>query len=148
MLSCLDYPLDIKAILRKKKTLKKQLQSEKQYQTEKNIAILGGSTTSEIRDIIELFLLKYGINPNFYESGYNRYYEDAVFENVELRNFRPDIIYLHTTNVNITQYPSAKHSVEEVAECFNYELEKYRSIWTSLLKYDCAALTAHLAKPY
>ena len=56
----LQYPLDIDMILRKKKSIKKELLNKKNL-VEKNIAILGGSTTSEIKNILELFLLDSGI---------------------------------------------------------------------------------------
>ena len=46
----LEYPLDIDKILRKKKSIKKALLSNKNL-VEKNIAILGGSTTSEIKKL-------------------------------------------------------------------------------------------------
>ena len=45
----LEYPLDIDKILRKKKSIKKELLNKKNL-VEKNIAILGGSTTSEIKN--------------------------------------------------------------------------------------------------
>ena len=59
-----DHPLDVTKILRKKKSLKRYLLIRDDF-IEKNIAILGGSTTSEIKDILELFLLKNGIKPSF-----------------------------------------------------------------------------------
>ncbi|SVC90396.1 uncharacterized protein METZ01_LOCUS343250, partial [marine metagenome] len=65
----LEYPLDIDKILRKKKSIKKELLNKKNL-VAKNIAILGGSTTSEIKNILELFLLDSEIKPNFYESEY------------------------------------------------------------------------------
>ena len=77
----------------------------------KNIAILGGSTTSEIKNILEIFLLKNGIKPKFYESEYNKYYEDALFGSNELDKFSPDIIYIHSTNQNIIKYGHIFRSV-------------------------------------
>ena len=96
------YQLDNDYILRKKKSIKKELLLNSNL-IEKNIAVLGGSTTSEIKNILELFLLNNGIKPNFYESQYNKYYEDALFGNEDLDKFNPDIIYIHTTNQNIIQ---------------------------------------------
>ena len=57
VLKYLDHPLDINRILRKKKSIKKELLLHGDF-TKKNIAILGGSTTSEIKNILELFLIK------------------------------------------------------------------------------------------
>ena len=132
----LQYPLDIDKILRKKKSIKKELLNKRNLE-EKNIAILGGSTTSEIKNILELFLLDSGIKPNFYESEYNKYYEDAVFGGVELERFNPDLIYIHTTNININKFPELESNIEDVSALIKQEIDKYKSIWSSLSKYNC-----------
>ena len=54
---------------------------------------------------MELFLLKEGIKPIFYESEYNKYYEDAIFSK-ELEGFSPEIVYIHTTIKNLENFPS------------------------------------------
>ena len=134
ILSNLEYPLDVAKILRKKKLIKKELLLNDNF-IDKNIALLSGSTTAEIKNILELFLLKNGIKPKFYESEYNKYYEDALFGNDELDKFNPDIIYLHTTNKNIIKYPGPKDSSEDVDLLLSSEIQKYKSIWSSLSKY-------------
>ena len=132
----LKYPLDIDNILRKKKSIKKELLNTKNLKS-KNIAILGGSTTSEVKNILELFLLDNGINPNFYESEYNKFYEDALFGNDTLDKFNPDIIYIHTTNKNVAQYPLSNCDEEEISILLSNEIEKFNSIWSALLKFNC-----------
>lgn len=139
------FPLD-NDIVRKKKLIKKNLLLRDNF-IEKNIAILGGSTTSEIKDILELFLLDSGIKPNFYESEYNRYFEDALFGSEELNEFNPDILYIHTSNVNITKYPEINHTQEDVEELLQTEIEKYKSIWQSLSKYNCAIIQNNFDYP-
>ncbi len=135
----LNYPFESEVILRKKRSIKKELLLKDDL-VEKNIAILGGSTTSEIKNILELFLLKNGIQPNFYESEYNKYYEDALFGNAVLEKFNPDIVYIHTTNQNIIKYPESKDSEEDINTLLNNEIQRYKSIWSSLAKYDCAII--------
>ncbi len=139
ILSYLKYPLDVNKILRKKKLIKKYLLLNDNL-IKKNIAILGGSTTSEIKNILDLFLLKNGIKPKFYESEYNKYYEDALFGNDELDKFNPDIIYIHTTNQNIIKYPELKDTSEDVDMLLSNEMQRYKSIWNSLSKFDCAII--------
>ncbi len=133
------HPLDVTKILRKKKSIKKGLLISDDL-IEKNIAILGGSTTSEIKNILELFLLKNGIKPNFYESEYNKYYEDALFGSDELDNFNPDIIYIHTTNQNIIKYPEISDSSQDIDTLLSNEIQRYKSIWGALSKFDCAII--------
>ncbi len=70
MTNPLNYPFDAHTLLRKKKAIRRELLQGSNY-IDKNIAILGGSTTAEIRDMLELFLLQDGIRPKFYESEYD-----------------------------------------------------------------------------
>ncbi len=127
----LEYPFDVAYLMKNKKKIKRELLL-KSGLLEKKIAILGGSTTSEIKNMLEIFLLNYGIKPTFYESEYNKFYEDAVFGNEELNNFNPDIIYIHTTNRNIIQYPTMYDSEKEIEEKLKFEYEKYKKIWDTL----------------
>lgn len=59
------YPLNSDYIMRKKKSIKRSLLERDNF-IEKRIAILGGSTTFDIKDILEIFLLSEGIKPIFY----------------------------------------------------------------------------------
>ena len=127
----LEYPFDSEYLLKKKKSLKRQL-LEQENLLEKNIAILGGSTTSDVKLMLELFLLNYGIKPNFYESEYNQYYEDAIFGNEEFDNFHPDIIYIHTTNRNIKRYPDITMINEEINALLEQEYTRFTTIWNKL----------------
>lgn len=145
----LEYPFDNDFILKKKKSLKKQLLENENKFLEKNIAILGGSTTNDIKLILELFLLNQGIKPNFYESEYNRYYEDAMFPNPELEAFKPDIIYIHTTNRNILKYPSISSLKEEVEEMISSEYSKYQIMWDKLASvYNCPIIQNNFELPF
>jgi len=142
----LKHPLDTSIILKKKHSIKRDLLS-KQDLLIKNIAILGGSTTSEIKNILELFLLDIGIKANFYESEYNKFYEEAVFANAKLEEFKPDVIYVHTTNLNIMTLPEANDSIEDVDKIFVAEEQKFLRIWNSLSKYNCAIIQNNFELP-
>ena len=62
----LEYPFDPGYIMKKRRSIKKELLKTDKPFIEKRIAVLGGSTTHDIIDILELFLLNYGIRPTFY----------------------------------------------------------------------------------
>ena len=146
LLNCLEFPLDNESILRKKKSIKKQLLGVG-HKIEKNIAILGGSTTAEIKNILDLFLLKKGIQANFYESEYNQFYEDALFNNSKLTAFKPDIIYIHTSHVNILNFPEINDSEAVVNSLLDREIERFRSVWQSLSQYNCAIIQNNFDLP-
>ena len=144
----LEYPFDVTYLMKNKKKIKRQLLQNDNF-IEKNIAILGGSTTSEIKNMLEIFLLNYGIKPTFYESEYNQYYEDAIFGNEELDKFNPDIIYIHTTNRNIMQHPTMYDDEKNIENMLNSEYEKFKKIWKSLSeRFNCTIIQNNFEYPY
>ena len=75
----LEYPFDPGYIMKKRRSIKKELLKTDKPFIEKRIAVLGGSTTHDIIDILELFLLNYGIRPTFYESEFNQYWHCLLY---------------------------------------------------------------------
>lgn len=149
MINELNYPFDAEYIMAKKKKIKKTLLENTAGMVPKKIAILGGSTTNDIKLVMELFLLNYGIIPEFYESEYNRYYQDAMFENAELEKFAPDVIYIHTSNRNITTYPNLSSSKEDVEALLKAEMDKFSGMWKHLKeKYKCPIIQNNFDYPY
>lgn len=145
----LQYPFDADYILSKKKSIRRKLLENNVGVIDKKVAILGGYTTSDIKLILELFLLNNGIKPEFYESEYNQYYQDAMFDNQELETFKPDIVYICTSNRNITRYPSLNDSKEQVDNLLMSERDKYYSIWDSVSKrYSCPIIQNNFEMPF
>lgn len=145
----LEYPFDSEYILKKKKAIKKELLLKDIKFLKKNVAILGGSTTNDIKLVLELFLLNYGIQPTFYESEYNQFWQDATFKNTELEEFKPDIIFIHTTNRNIINYPSLADNFEEVCNLLNKEYEKFEKMWNTLFEsYHCPIIQNNFEYPF
>jgi len=99
------------------------------------IAVLGGSTTNELVDFLEVLLLASGFEPVFYQSEYQRYYEDAVLEPHTIAAFRPDLVYIHTSAVNIQAYPRLSSTEAELSAHISAEVDRFRSIWQSLQKH-------------
>jgi FkbH-like protein len=145
----LEYPFDSEWIIKKKIKLKKQLLADETVSfIEKKIAILGGSTTNEIKNILELFLLNNGIKPSFYESEYNQFYEDGMFDNPELEAFKPEIIYIHTSNRNITDWPVVSDDSSAVDDKINHVYDKFAGLWNHLTeKYQCPIIQNNFEFP-
>ncbi len=145
----LQYPFDAEAILSHKKKLRRQLLGDGTGRVCKKIAILGGYTTSNIRLMLELFLLDQGIEPSFYESEYNQYYQDAMFPNAELEAFAPDIIYICTCCRNVTALPSLRDAKDAVNELLESEYERFRAMWDRLeAVYHCPIIQNNMEMPY
>jgi FkbH-like protein len=124
----LDYPFDSRYIIKKKKSLKRELLAADTKYIDKKVAVLGGSTTHDIAAILELFLLNFGIRAQIYESEYNQFWEDVMFDNPELTEFAPDIIYIHTTNRNIT-FPKIGMSADEVNSLLDGDYNRFSAMW-------------------
>ncbi len=127
----MKFPMVATEILRKRQSLKKELLGQTSL-VPTRIAILGGSTTSEVKGMLELFLLAHGIQPTFYESGYNRYSEDVLFQNPDLWNFKPDIVFVHTTWHNVSQFPQLMEPEAEVEERVGREVARFATLWEKI----------------
>ncbi|MDO5559505.1 MAG: HAD-IIIC family phosphatase [Oscillospiraceae bacterium] len=149
-MNILSYPFDGDYILKHKKAVKKQLLSENTGRIKIKIAVLGGSTTNEIVNIMELFLLSYGLEPDFYQSEYAQYWQDAVFSSQTLDDFHPDLIYIHTTNRNITEFKADMTlSQEQTDEAVMRQFRHFEEAWTALSdRFGCPIIQNNFEMPF
>lgn len=146
----LEYPFDPEYIIKKKKAIKRQLlKGESTRFIEKKIAILGGYTTNDIKLMLELFLLNYGIKPIFYESEYNQFYEEGMFPNSKLKAFAPDIIYICTCCRNIPEFPNLTDDAEIVDQRRKVVFEKFQGLWDHIFQtYHCPIIQNNFEYPF
>ena len=147
----LNYPFDISYILKKRNSIKRELYTSIQMNggLVKRIAILGGSTTHDIKDILELFLLNNGIKADFYESEYEQYWNDVMFDNPELVEFKPDIIFIHTSTRNIKNFPTMRDSFENVEALLEEEFTHFESLWQKVTEtYKCPIIQNNFEQPF
>ncbi len=145
----LQYPFDSRYLIKKKKSIKRQLLEQDVHFIDKKIAVLGGSTTHDICAIMELFLLDQGIRPEFYECEYAQYWEDVMFDNPELVDFKPDIIYIHTSNRNIRQYPLLSMSEAGVDGLLDADFDHFFKLWGKIESaYNCPIIQNNFEYPF
>lgn len=144
----LRYPFDNEYLLKKKRKIKRELTDSRRLRVGKRIAILGGSTTHEIKEMLELFLLNQDIEPLFYQSEYAQYWQDGVFENPTLKEFNPDIIFIHTTFRNLTELPKPTDTEAQVHDKLESQLNHFRTLWQALDKnYGCPIIQNNIERP-
>lgn len=143
------YPFDSKFLMKNKKKIKRMLLSDGSGRIKKKIAVLGGSTTNDIVSMLEIFLLDNGIECEFYQSEYNRYWEDAVFPNAALEEFQPDIIYFHTSVRNISEYIfDMSLSENDINNMLEREFERFKNMWDCVFdKYSCQIIQNNFEMP-
>lgn len=146
----LEYPFNSEMILKKKKAYKRALlEDATTVFVEKKVAILGGETTQDITLSLELFLLNNGIRPVFYESEYNRYYEEGMFPNHELEAFKPDIIYICTCIRNIMTFPNLEDTKDEVDLKLSVCTNRFVELWNSIsIRYHCPIIQNNIEYPF
>lgn len=146
----LEYPFDSEMILKKKKSIKRELLADDSIDfIDKKIAILGGQTTQNIKIMLELFLLNYGIKPSFYESEYNQYYEDGMFPNKELEEFDPDLIYICTCTRNITEFPVISDDKDAIQGKRLSVINKFKGLWNAISeRYHCTIIQNNFEYPF
>lgn len=149
MLHELEYPFDAELLLQKKKSLRRRLLEDGSRRITKKIAILGGSTTNDIKKILELFLLNNGIEPVFYESEYAQYWQDVMFDNPELVSFAPDLIYIHTSSRNIREFPTVRNSPEEIDGMLDAAFLPFTQMWDKIAAvYHCPVIQNNFEQPF
>lgn len=131
MIHPLDQPFDADLILRKKRGLKRELLASPPALT-RRIAVLGGPTSAELVDILELFLLRQGIGAEFYQCEYDKVGEDALFSTPELDAFKPELVVIATTQASLRQWPQPTDSPSSVHQLLESELARFRSYWDAL----------------
>ncbi len=143
-----DYPFDAKMLLRKKKSIKRELLQQDINWIEKRIAVLGGSTIDEVVDQLEIALLRWGIKAEFYKSEFGKYWEDAMFGNDTLNTFHPDIVYFYTNWRNINGFPKLTDTSDEVDGLVKKELERFAVMWEAVKnKYGCPIIQNNFERP-
>ena len=143
-MNILDYPLNSYKILRKKRPLKRELLANENFIT-KRIAILGGTSTGEIKEQLEIFLLNSNIRPDFYECEYGQYYETVMFEDESLKKFNPEIIYIHISNENLKSLNDVDQISEDRAKD---EFIKLEFIWQKLSQsFECEIIQDNFELP-
>lgn len=145
-MECLQYPFDGAYILQKKRALRKEL-LQKPGLLEKKIAIVSGTTLGDIPKILELFLLEAGIRPVFYEGEYGLFYEDVVFDNGALRDFAPDVLYIHTSNRNLRGWPDVRDDSGQAADKLQQEYTRFETVWQAAEKLGCPVIQNNFEMP-
>ncbi len=143
------YPIDSPALLRKKRQIKREfLEAGSGHFLKKKIAVLGGSTTNEVVEQLDLFLLANGIQADFYQTDFGMYWQDAVLGNPRLSSFAPDVAYIHTNWRNIGNFPKITDKPEDVENLLNNEYEHFEAVWEALReKYHCQIIQNNFERP-
>ncbi len=134
----IKYPIDADYIMQKKKSLLRE-QKETGGRIIKKIALFSGSTIGDLESVLRIFLQDIGIEPEFYTGGYGRFYEDLVFDDGSIKNFSPDIIYIHTSYRNLN-LPSILLNEAQAEEFAVSEFSRFKAVIDAALSFGCPVI--------
>lgn len=113
---------------------------DKKIIAECKIAILSGSTTSLVSRLLKLFLLNNGIRAEVFEGHFGNFFIDSMNPSADLLAFKPDIIYIHTSRVNLKSFGNSRGFVtgDDGNSFVDDEISQSSKIWRSLSgRFDC-----------
>lgn len=93
------------------------------------LAIVGGPTTVQLRQLIEIFLAAEGIPAVIFEGDYGLFRQEILHPGSALDSFRPDLLFLAVGVRDVVRFPSIEASSVD-AECLAAaELSDWSSLW-------------------
>jgi FkbH-like protein len=93
------------------------------------LAILGGPTTIQLRQLIELFLAGEGIAAEIYEAEYGLFRQEILTAGSGLDNFGPEIVFLATGARDVTRVPPIDVDAVAVQQFAETELADWLQLW-------------------
>jgi len=96
------------------------------------LAILGGCTTTQIAQAIELALFSQGGGVEVFETEYGVYRQEILDPGSELYRFQPTIVLLATTWRDLIHRPSVELGREEITALVDAELAGWSALWRTV----------------
>ena len=93
------------------------------------LAILGGPTTTQLRQFIEVFLAAEGMSAEIYEGDYGLFRQEILTPGSGLDQFQPQVIFLATGARDVSRMPSIEMGEEAVSEIASAELHDWSLLW-------------------
>jgi FkbH-like protein len=93
------------------------------------LAILGGPTTIQLRQLIEVFLAGEGIAAEIYEAEYGLFRQEVLTPGSGLDAFGPEIVFLATSARDVNRTPPLEADEAAAQEFAERELADWMQIW-------------------
>ena len=93
------------------------------------LAILGGPTTIQLRQLIELFLANEGIAAEIYEAEYGLFRQEILTPGSGLDQFGPEIVFVATGARDLTRVPPLEADAAAVEQFAETELSDWLQLW-------------------
>jgi len=96
------------------------------------LAVLGGFTTHQLRELIELYLFAAGVSAEIYESNFGVFRQEILDPDSGLYEFDPNIVFLATHWRNLGHLPTLSDSPQKVNDQLEEEYGDWAQLWQTL----------------
>ena len=96
------------------------------------IAVLGGSTTTQLVQLIKAFLVAEGIAAEILEAEYGVFRQEILSPGSTLDDFRPQIVFLATGITDVSRFPSTDMSRDAVGKLVRAEVAGWLTLWDTV----------------
>lgn len=108
--------------------------------TQVRIALLGGSTTSELSVMLELAALANGYQAAIHESDYGAWFEAATVDSEGLARFAPQFVVFHTSWRSLRSLPEPSDTEQDLKRRVVEEIDRLRVAWDGARKVSSALI--------
>jgi FkbH-like protein len=96
------------------------------------LAILGGFTTHQLRDLIDLYLFAAGVSAEIFETDFGVFRQEILDPSSGLYEFKPNVVYLATHWRNLGHVPTLSESVQKVSALLEAEYRDWELLWQTV----------------
>ncbi len=112
------------------------------------LAILGGFTTTQLAQVIELALFSMGAKLELFEADYGVYRQEILDPGSDMYRFAPQAVFLATTYRDLVRRPSIACEAEQVAKTIDAELADWAKLWqTAHDRLGCMVIQNNFDRP-
>lgn len=93
------------------------------------LAVMGGSTLTQLSQLIETFLASEGIDAEIFEAEYGVFRQEILGSGSALDKFQPQLVLLATGSRDISRYPEPGMTHDDVRKLADEEIAEWRVLW-------------------
>lgn len=93
------------------------------------IAILGGTTTTQLATLLELYLFAGQVDAEVYEAPFGLIRQEVLDPSSDLYQFKPDLLFIASTRRDLLGAPDSSASEQEFEAAVGIALEEWESLW-------------------
>ena len=112
------------------------------------LAVLSSFTSTQLVEMIELFLFAAGVDLELYEAEFGVFRQEILDPDSELYRFNPKAVFIATTWRDLTQVPGMDESIQSIGQRVAGEQAQWSALWQTVHeRLGCQVLQNNFDRP-